>query len=79
MQCIYPDCTKDAELHVLDKQDPLWCHEHWGLFPHKCVTCGTATVQYNDEPWCFKCSPDKGSSQRGYSAYEEAMKKVSND
>lgn len=46
-----------------------------GVFWHKCSDpwCGTR-VQYDDEPYCFKHSPDSGSSVKGYSAYQEALK-----
>jgi hypothetical protein len=44
-----------------------------GIFPHKCVVSGCEyTVQFDDEPWCFKHSPDSGSSKHGYSARAEA-------
>ena len=35
---------------------------------HPCVTVGCqATVDFDDEPWCFTHSPDSGSSVPGYS------------
>lgn len=35
---------------------------------HPCTTQGCdATVQFDDEPWCFKHSPDSGSYVPGYS------------
>lgn len=39
------------------------------IYPHKCVilTCDEI-VQFDDEPWCFKHSPDSGSYLLGYSA-----------
>ena len=44
-------------------------------FWHKCVTpdCDSQ-VEFDDEPWCFKHSPDEGSSLRGYSARAAASK-----
>jgi len=44
-----------------------------GIFPHKCEmpTC-VHVVQYDDEPYCFKHSPDSGSSEYGYSARRKA-------
>lgn len=44
------------------------------VFFHKCVEDDCEIiVTYDDEPWCFKHSPDSGSSLRGYSAREEAL------
>lgn len=44
-----------------------------GIFPHKCEEEGCdITVQFDDEPKCFKHSPDSGSSVRGYSARAKA-------
>lgn len=61
--CIYPECDKPTERDH-------WCHNHWGLYPHNCVTAGcTSRVIYDDEPWCFTHSPDSGSSVKGWSAY----------
>lgn len=40
-----------------------------GIFHHQCEEEGcTVTVIYDDEPKCYKHSPDSGSSLRGYSA-----------
>ena len=65
MICVFPDCNETRE-------KDLWCHVHWGLFPHKCQSYGCdARPIYNDEPFCFTHSPDEGSSVRGYSAYHE--------
>lgn len=48
-----------------------------GVFPHQCTEPGCQiTVAYDDEPWCFQHSPDEGSSVVGYSAREEAKKKM---
>jgi hypothetical protein len=47
-----------------------------GIFWHECVIPGcTHQVQFDDEPWCFKHSPDEGSSKIGYSAHAESLKK----
>lgn len=71
MQCIYPNCDRQAQQNY--DNTTRWCHEHFGYYPHKCVTEGCdRTVQYDDEPWCFTHSPDSGSSLRGYSAHREA-------
>lgn len=44
-----------------------------GIFPHTCTEPGcTYTVMFDDEPKCYKHSPDSGSSVRGYSARREA-------
>lgn len=46
-----------------------------GIFPHECVARGCdSIVRYDDEPWCFAHSPDKGSSLVGYSAQAEAAR-----
>lgn len=39
------------------------------IFPHKCEEpdCDF-TVEFDDEPRCFKHFPDSGSDVRGYSA-----------
>jgi hypothetical protein len=45
-----------------------------GLFRHKCEMDGCENhIIYDDEPYCFKHSPDEGSSVRGYSAYAKFM------
>lgn len=47
-------------------------HTH-GVYPHECTepTCNLI-VMYDDEPKCFKHSPDSGSVVVGYSARQEA-------
>ncbi len=47
-----------------------------GIFWHTCVEhqCDRQ-VEFDDEPWCFAHSPDEGSSQIGYSAHAESLKK----
>lgn len=72
--CVYPDCNEPATKML---NDVWWCHDHFGLYPHKCVKFGCEKRPvYDDEPCCFEHSPDEGSSVRGYSAYksEKAMK-----
>lgn len=72
MICIYPNCTNNAQAHV---DVTVWCHTHYGLFPHKCEHSGCdSIVSYDDEPYCFTHSPDSGSSVRGYSAYANHTK-----
>lgn len=46
---------------------------HEGWFPHECEqpTC-TNIVNYDDEPRCFKHSPDSGCHVPGYSARRNA-------
>lgn len=45
--------------------DPEWN----GIFRHLCEEPGCDNwIQYDDEPKCYKHSPDEGSSVRGYSA-----------
>lgn len=67
IHCIYPGCMDLKERDV-------WCHAHWGLYPHKCETSGcNSIVRFDDEPWCFIHSPDSGSSKKGYSAYKLAF------
>lgn len=40
-----------------------------GIFVHQCITPGCGSlVEYDDEPCCFKHSPDSGSSMPFYSA-----------
>jgi len=47
------------------------------MFPHKCEMEGCGfIVQYDDEPYCFKHSPDSGSSVPGYSAKRKAELKA---
>lgn len=44
-----------------------------GLFWHKCESYGCEHyIEYDDEPTCFKHSPDSGSSRRGFSARARA-------
>jgi hypothetical protein len=45
-----------------------------GIFRHKCIvdSCDNHII-YDDEPRCYSCSPDSGSSVRGYSAYAEYL------
>lgn len=46
-----------------------------GIFPHKCCVEGCPViVQYDDEPACFKHSPESGSAVTGYSARKEAQR-----
>jgi len=60
------DGLVSIDLH--DENDSL---DH--IFVHECIGPGCVTlVEYDDEPWCFSCSPDEGSSVRGYSARREA-------
>lgn len=44
---------------------------HEGIYPHECEwpTCQNV-VQFDDERYCFKHSPDSGSFEYGYSAKE---------
>lgn len=70
MPCKYPKCeekpTRDG-----------WCGKHWGLFPHKCEKAGCdSTPIYDDEPFCFKHSPDEGSSKKGYSAWGKEQERL---
>lgn len=47
------------------------------IFWHQCEEDGCTTlVEFDDEPKCFKHSPDEGSSLYGYSAYEKAAKET---
>ncbi len=40
-----------------------------GIFVHGCISPGCeGLVGIDDEPWCFKHSPNEGSSIKGYSA-----------
>jgi hypothetical protein len=40
-----------------------------GVFVHECEANGCGVmVEFDDEPFCFTHSPDKGSSMPGYSA-----------
>jgi hypothetical protein len=40
-----------------------------GIFIHQCISPGCGTlVEYDDEPCCFKHSPDEGSHLPFYSA-----------
>lgn len=65
--CVYPGCKEKHERDV-------WCHKHWGYYPHRCEDdrC-MRTVQFDDEPMCYTHSPDEGSSKKGYSAYKKAF------
>lgn len=75
--CIFPDCAEEATRNIYgspDTERPLWCHNHFGLFPHTCEEYGCDhRVAYDDEPRCFTHSPDSGSSVRGYSAYKKSI------
>ena len=43
---------------------------------HQCETRGCdVLVQYDDEPYCFRCSPDSGSHLIGYSYRKDTFKK----
>ena len=54
--------TFDAALRM---SLPEWMD---GMHPHDCLVPGCcATVPFDDEPYCFKHSPDEGSSLRGFS------------
>ncbi len=68
--CIYPKCE-----YVQERG--LWCHTHWGLFPHPCEqeSCDARCI-YDDEPYCFSHSPDEGSSVKGYSAYQKFLESI---
>jgi hypothetical protein len=40
-----------------------------GIFIHECEADGCTTqIEFDDEPFCFTHSPDKGSSMPGYSS-----------
>lgn len=72
--CVYPKCEENATVDVrgFENGPILWCTNHLGLYPHKCVIDGCdRRVIYDDEPWCFTHSPDEGSSLYGWSAYEK--------
>lgn len=45
-----------------------------GIFHHKCIEprC-TNHIEFDDEPRCYKHSPDSGSSVKGYSARAQAQ------
>lgn len=63
LYCVFDKCNTRRERDY-------WCNKHWGMFRHDCVEPGCdSKVLYDDEPRCFRHSPDKGSSVRGYSAY----------
>lgn len=45
------------------------------IFRHKCANPDCEIiVEYDDEPCCFKHSPDSGSVLPGYSARKESRK-----
>lgn len=71
-QCRTPGCENIGVANSM--MQGKWCHQHYGIFPHKCEHegCGKV-VEFDDEPWCFTHSPDEGSSVRGYSAWERAQ------
>lgn len=51
-----------------------------GIFPHICEEEGCdVTVQYDDEPKCFKHSPDSGSDVPGYSARAKVQAKTNGE
>lgn len=44
-----------------------------GICPHACAVDGCKVIiQYDDEPRCFRHSPDSGAAVTGYSARKEA-------
>jgi hypothetical protein len=48
-----------------------------GMFTHQCISPGCGTlVEYDDEPCCFKHSPDSGSHLPFYSARERLTQGV---
>lgn len=48
-----------------------------GIFWHDCEHPGCPySVEFDDEPFCYKHSPDSGSSQYGYSARAKAEREV---
>lgn len=63
-----PGRTKGRVLVMADVQE-VETHITEGVFVHQCISPGCGTlVEYDDEPCCFKHSPDSGSSLPFYSA-----------
>jgi hypothetical protein len=60
-----PGAVQGKVLHVID--DDVNISED--VFVHQCITPGCGSlVEYDDEPCCFKHSPDSGSHLPFYSA-----------
>lgn len=72
LECRAPGCDQSA---ITTGFLSGWCSlSHYGYFPHKCEVEGCRImVTFDDEPYCFAHSPDSGSSERGYSAWERAQ------
>jgi hypothetical protein len=62
-----PGAQQGKVLAVVDEKTNV----HEGVFVHQCITPGCGTlVEFDDEPCCFKHSPDEGSHLPFYSARE---------
>jgi len=70
-----------AHVEVLDhliSYATITAHKDSGVFIHQCISPGCGSlIQYDDEPCCFKHSPDEGSHLPFYSARERLAQGVS--